>query len=126
MDSKGQLGVFCLCVAIGFVGGVLYEIFILLRMIFRCDKGKNKVVGIAIDMAFFVAFGVLCIYGAYRFYFPNLRFYMWIGYAIGYIIYLKTLRRILAFLEKVCYNKASKVAKKVKTKKKLSMTGDKI
>ena len=126
MDSKGQLGVFCLCVAIGFVGGVLYEIFILFRMIFRCDKGKNKAMGIALDMAFFVAFGVLCIYGAYRFYFPNLRFYMWIGYAVGYIIYLKTLRRILAFLEKVCYNKASKVAKKVKTKKKLSMTGDKI
>ena len=126
MDSKGQLGVFCLCVAIGFVGGVLYEIFILFRAVFRCDKGKKKGVGIALDMAFFVAFGVLCIYAGYQFYFPNLRFYMWIGYAVGYIIYLKTLRRILAFLEKVCYNKASKVAKKVKTKKKLSMTGDKI
>ena len=126
MDSKGQLGVFCLCVAIGFVGGILYEFFILFRMIFRCDMGKNKGVGIALDIAFFVAFGVLCIYGAYRFCFPSLRFYMWIGYALGYIIYLKTLRRILAFLQKVCYNKAIKVAKKVKAKKKLSKMGDKI
>ena len=126
MDTKGQLGVFCLCVAIGFVGGVLYEIFILFRMIFRCDRGKNKVVGITLDMAFFVGFSLLCIYGAYRFYFPSLRFYMWIGYTIGYIIYLKTLRRILAFLQKVCYNKATKVVKKVNAKKKLSKMGDKI
>ncbi len=126
MDSKGQFGVFCLCVAVGLVGGLLYEIFVLLRALFRCEKGKNKIVGILLDAAFFVCFAMLCVYAAYRFRFPNLRFYMWIGYAVGGIIYLKTLRRIVAFLEKVCYNKAIKVAKKVKTKKKLSKMGDKI
>ena len=126
MDSKGQFGIFCLCVAVGIVGGVIYEFFVLFRALFRCGKGKNKIVGILLDVAFFVCFGGLCIYTAYRFRFPNLRFYMWIGYAVGGIIYLKTLRRIVAFLEKVCYNKAIKVAKKVKTKKKLSKTGDKI
>lgn len=126
MDGKGQFGVFCLCIAVGFVGGLFYEFFVLLRALFRCGRGKNKLVGVLLDVAFFVCFAGLCIYAAYRFRLPNLRFYMWIGYGLGWIIYLKTLRRIVALLQKVCYNKAIKVAKKVKTKKKLSKTGDKI
>ena len=126
MDGKGQFGVFCLCIAVGFVGGLLYEIFVFFRAAFGCGRGKYKIIGIILDVAFFMCFAGLCIYAAYRFRLPNLRFYMWIGYGLGWIIYLKTLRRIVAFLQKVCYNKAIKVAKKVKTKKKLSKTGDKI
>lgn len=126
MDSKGQLSVFCICLAVGFVGGLLYEIFVLFRAAFGCGRGKNKIIGIILDAAFFVCLAAVCIYAVYRFRFPNLRFYMWIGYGLGWIIYLKTLRRIVAFLQKVCYNKAIKVAKKVKTKKKLSKEGDKI
>ena len=126
MDGKGQFSVFCLCVVVGFVGGLLYELFVLLRAVFCCGRGKNKLVGVLLDVAFFVSFAGLCTYAAYRFRFPDLRFYMWIGYGLGWIIYLKTLRRIVAFLQKVCYNKAIKVVKKVKTKKKLSKTGDKI
>ena len=126
MDSKGQFGIFCLCIAVGFVGGILYEFFVLLRAIFGCGRGKNKALGVVLDMAFFVVGAGLCTYCAYRFRFPDLRAYMWIGYAVGYIIYLKTLRRILAFLQKVCYNKAIEVVKKAKMKKKLSKMGDKI
>lgn len=126
MDSKGQLSVFCICIAVGFVGGLLYEIFVLLRAVFRCGKGKNKIVGIILDVTFFIGFAGLYIFFANRFRFPDLRFYMWIGCGLGWIIYLKTLRRIVAFLQKVCYNKIVKLVKKVKTKKKLSKMGDKI
>ena len=126
MDSKGQLGVFFICIAVGFVGGLFYEIFALLRAVFRCGKGRNKIIGIILDVTFFLCSALLCVYAAYRFYFPNLRFYMWIGYGLGWIIYLKSLRRIVAFLQKVCYNKIAKLLKKVKTKKKLSKMGDKI
>ncbi len=126
MDGKGQLSIFFICIAVGFVGGLLYEFFALLRTIFRCEKGKNKIIGIILDVTFFVCFAIIAIYVAYRYRFPNLRFYMWIGYGSGWIIYLKTLRRIVAFLQKVCYNKIAKSVKKVKTKKKLSKMGDKI
>jgi hypothetical protein len=49
---------------------------------------------------------------------------MWIGLLLGGIIYYKTLRRILAFLEKLCYNTCKRIVKKVKigrksTKKKV-------
>lgn len=126
MDSKGQFGVFCICIAVGFVGGLLCEIFVLFRALLRCGRGKNKILGILLDVTYFLCFAVLCIYAAYRFRFPSLRLYMWVGYAVGGIIYLKTLRRIVAFFEKVCYNKVDKMAKKVKTKKKLSKMGDRI
>lgn len=126
MDGKGQLSVFCICLAVGFVGGLLYEVFVFLRGAFGCGRGKNKILGILLDGAFFVCFALLCICAAYRFRFPDLRFYMWLGYGIGWIIYLKTLRRMVAFLQKVCYNKTVRMVKKVKTKKKLSKTGDKI
>lgn len=43
---------------------------------------------------------------------------MWIGYALGGIIYAKTLRKIVAFLENMCYNKIIKVIKKAKKKEK--------
>ncbi|MBE5747041.1 MAG: hypothetical protein E7352_02560 [Clostridiales bacterium] len=124
MDSKGQLGVFCICIAVGFVGGMLYEVVVLLRALFRCGKGKNKILGIILDTTFFIGLALLFTYAAYRFRFPALRVYMWIGYAVGGIIYLKTLRRILAFLQKVCYNRIAKMAEKYKTKKKLSKMGD--
>lgn len=126
MDTAGQFGVFCICIAVGFIGGFLCEPVVLLRATFGCGKGKHRAIGILLDLVFFVCFALLCSYAAYAFRFPSLRFYMWIGHGIGCIIYLKTLRRILAFFQKVCYNKAIKVAKKVKTKKKLSKMGDKI
>ena len=117
MDGKGQFSVFCLCVVVGFVGGFLYELFVLLRAVFRCGRGKNKLVEVLLDVAFFVSFAGLCTYAAYRFRFPDLRFYMWIGYAAGWIIYLKTLRRIVAFLENMCYNLSYKIIMKAKARK---------
>ena len=50
---------------------------------------------------------------------------MWLGFGLGGMIYSKSLRRILAFLENMCYNLAYKVAFKAKSKKKLSKQGDK-
>ncbi len=69
---------------------------------------------------FFLIVAILCISITFLLDFPSLRVYMIIGYAIGGIIYLKTLRRIVAFFEKVCYNKIIKLIRKAKNKKKLS------
>ena len=120
MDSKGQLGVFCICIAVGFVGGMLYEVVVLLRALFRCGKGKNKILGIILDTTFFIGLALLFTYAAYRFRFPALRVYMWIGYAVGGIIYLKTLHKVVAFLGNLCYNICKERLKKHKEKRRNS------
>ena len=118
MDSRNQFTVFCLCVATGFVGGVIYEIFSFLRLIMGCRCGKNKFLGCMADVIFCVCFALHCIFASFLFHFPNLRVYMCIGYALGGIIYLKSLHIILAFLQNVCYNKITKVVKKAKKREK--------
>ena len=117
MDTQNQLAIFALAVAVGFVGGIVYEPFAFLRLLFGCHRGKNAKIGMAFDVLFWLAFALLSIFSSFALRFPSFRAYIWLGYAVGGIIYLKTLRRILAFCEKVCYNKLVKVLKKAKSKK---------
>ena len=126
MDSKNQLFYFCLCILVGFSGGLPYEIFVILRRVFRCERGKSKTLGVILDVIFPIFFAVICIFMQFILRFPNFRAYMWIGYAVGFIIYLKILRRILDFLQKTCYNMFAKVLRKVKIKKKLSKKGGRV
>ena len=125
MDTGNQFAVFGLCVGVGFVGGVLYEAFAFLRFLLGCPREKNKVLGGALDIAFFLLFACVCVWAAYVFQFPDFRVYMWLGYALGGILYLKTLHEIVAFFEKVCYNSVTKLIKKAKKREKtLSKRGD--
>ena len=125
MDTGNQFAVFGLCVGVGFVGGVLYEAFAFLRFLLGCPRRKNKVLGGALDIAFFLLFACVCVWAAYVFQFPDFRVYMWLGYALGGILYLKTLHEIVAFFEKVCYNSVTKLIKKAKKREKtLSKRGD--
>ena len=118
MDTKHQFTAFCLCVGVGIAGGVLYEIVALFRGIAGCNKGKNKVLGIVLDVLFCLGFATLGIAASYTFHFPSFRVYMLLGYALGGGLYLKTLHRIVAFFKKVCYNKITQVVKKVKKQEK--------
>lgn len=114
MDAQNQFSVFLSCVAIGAVGGLACEPFMLLRVLFGCERGRYKFVGIFLDAAFFVVFTVWTVFAAYRLHFPNFRIYMWLGYALGGIIYSKTLRKIIAFFENMCYNKLIQWIKRAK------------
>lgn len=104
---------------IGFLGGVLYEVFSLIRKCFGCPHGKNKAVGIATDICFCLLFVCFCTAAGYALAFPDFRTYMWLGYLFGGILYLKSLHKIIAFFEKVCYNGINKLIKKAKNEKKL-------
>ncbi len=115
MDSKNQFTYFCLCIAVGFIGGVLYEPFSAFRKLFQCHKGKNKGVGIGLDIGFCISFALLSIYLSFLLKFPDFRGYMVVGYGIGMAIYLKILHYIVAFFEKVCYNMIKKRIKERKT-----------
>ena len=123
MDSKNQFFVFCLCIAVGFVGGFLYEIFAVLRLIFGCERGKNKFLGSIFDFFYFVIFAIFCIFASFFLRFSGFRVYIWLGFGVGGILYIKTLRRILAFFQKLCYNKICILVQKAKSKKILSNSG---
>ena len=118
MDTKNQFAYFLLSVAIGFVGGLLYELFALVRLLFRVKNGKRKALGVGIDIMFCICFAILCIYASFFLHFPDFRGYICIGWLVGGIIYLKILHRIVAFLEKVCYNVLVKMVTKARSKEK--------
>ncbi len=126
MDTKNQFTYFLLSVATGFVGGLLYELFAFIRFLFGCDRGKRKTFGFIMDICFGIAFAFLGIYSCFLFRFPAFRVYMGIGWLLGGIIYSKTLRIIVAFFEKVCYNILARMVKKAKSKKKLLKREEKI
>ena len=118
--DKNQLFYFCLCILVGFAGGLPYEIFVILRRVFRCERGKSKTLGVILDVIFPIFFAVICVFMQFILRFPNFRAYMWIGYAAGWIIYLKTLRKLVAFFKKICYNQVSKLIKSFKKVRKNS------
>ena len=119
MDTQNQLAVFALSLAVGFVGGMVYEPFAFLRLLFGCHNGKNAKIGAVIDLLFWLSFALVSIACAFYLRFPSFRLYMWIGYAVGGIIYLKSLRRIVAFFENLCYNKVVSWIKKTRAQGKV-------
>ena len=119
MDTQNQFAVFGLCILIGFIGGILYEPFAYLRLIFGCKNEKNKIIGGILDFAFWLIFALLSVSLSCVFKFPSFRLYIGIGYVFGGIIYRKSLHRIVAFFENVCYNKIIQGLTKRKIRKKL-------
>ena len=114
MDSAGQFSVFLLCTALGFLGGVAYEPFAVLKRL------VGKKVGIATDILFFLFFSVTFIFAANFLRFPSVRVYFYLGILLGWIIYLKSFHNLVAFFKKVCYNrvvKRRKSTKETKTKR---------
>ena len=118
MDTQNQFTYFLLSIVIGLVGGLLYEIVAFFRLIFGCNRGKIQAIGIVLDIIFGIIFAILCIFASFLLRFPDFRVYMGLGWIIGLIIYSKTLRIIVAFFEKVCYNSIARMVKRAKSRKK--------
>ena len=118
MDTKHQFYYFCICVAVGFFSGIAYEVFSLIRAVFGGPRGKCRVLGIGLDIAFFVVLLLITTTTAFVFRFPAFRVYMWAGYAVGLILYSKSLHRMVAFFQNICYNRIAKRIEKTKTRRK--------
>ena len=116
MDTKNQFAYFLLSVGIGFVGGAIYELFAVIRRIFRCRK--RKMIGHAVDISYCISFAIWCIFASFLLRFPDFRGYMFLGWGLGCAIYLKILHRIVAFLENMWYNVLVKMVTKAKSKEK--------
>ncbi len=113
MDAANQIFIFLVCVLIGVASGFVYEFFYLLRKIL----GDKEGVAIALDTVFFLFFAAIAVFTAVLFSFPDFRVYMYLGNLLGLILYLKSIHIIVAFLWKLCYNKARKVIKRRKIAK---------
>lgn len=117
MDTRGQIGIFALYVCMGFCCGFIYEFFAFIRLILGAQNGRRKFVGGVLDVGFCVCAFISTIVCAYALKLPTSRFYAWLGFILGGIIYLKSLRRMVAFLENLCYNKCKSLMKKAKRRK---------
>ncbi|MBO5363417.1 MAG: spore cortex biosynthesis protein YabQ [Clostridia bacterium] len=121
MDTAGQLSRFFVCVLIGIVGGVLYDLFSLpvpfgqvLKK--RFQKGA-QIIRFVADVGFFIAFAALCIVALNALCFPDFREYYYLGFAVGLILYLKTFHKAVAFFKIMCYNVVKKLVNCVKSRK---------
>ena len=124
MDTNRQWYVFCACILIGVIGGVVYDVCSLVVF-----QGKNKKIygtfRLIADVVFFLLFAVLCVFLGNRLGFAGVREYYFIGYAIGLALYLKTFHKAVAFLKNICYNGVKKVMEWLKRAKKLSKRKEK-
>ena len=118
MDTKNQLTFFLLSVGIGLVGGLLYELFAVVRFLGRCNRGKRKILGFLVDIAFCLAFAIWAIFAMAYLRFPDLQGYMCIGWLLGWALSSRILHKILALCGKVCYNVLVKIVAKAKSKEK--------
>ena len=116
MDTKNQFICFLLSVLIGFAGGLLYEFFAFFRLTLGCKQGKRKGIGVVLDLLFGVTFAVWAIFASFWFHFSAFRVYMSVGWLIGGIIYAKTLRRMVAFFQKMCYTICTRMVKRQKAR----------
>ena len=69
------------------------------------------------DILFFAVFAVFTVLLGALLKFPDFRAFMGVGYAVGLILYLKSIHRILDFFEKKCYNTVKKAVKRLKLRK---------
>ena len=118
MDTKSQFTFFLLSVGIGLVGGLLYELFAVVRFLGRCNRGKRKILGFLVDIAFCLAFAIWAIFAMAYLRFPDLQGYMCIGWLLGWALSSRILHKILALCGKVCYNVLVKIVTKAKSKEK--------
>ena len=118
MDTAHQLQTFLLCIGVGFVCGIAYEAFAFLRICLGIKANKKKMLGCMVDISFFLTCSIVVILATYLFAFPDFRVYMWAGYLVGGIIYLKTLHKIIAFFEIMWYNTIRKWINKARNQDK--------
>ena len=94
-----QFHAFLLCAACGIAGGALYDLFYFFSYHF-----KQRPVPIAADVLFCIVFA-----GGYLFFstalsLPPMRFYLFAGLCLGFLLYIKSFHKIVAFFAKKVYN----------------------
>ena len=116
MFAENQPKIFLICLGFGFFFAILRDFasFFLWKM-----KGSKRegMAWICFETAVFfsLAVGFVALQASLRF--PTLRGYMFVGIGVGFCLYLKTLRIVLEFLKKLCYNNIVNKVRKRKNSK---------
>ena len=114
METQWQILYFLACALMGVIGGVIWQLLSFPEIFFQRKKNLYRWIGFAVDVLFFVAFGVVCTLVSAHYSFPWQRPYMCVGYALGLIISSKSMKILLDFSKKVCYNTFNKLSKRRK------------
>ena len=84
--ASNQASLFMIFSLVGFIIGILFDCFRILRKTFK----TNDIVTYIEDIIFWILTGIIIIYSMYKFCDGELRFFMVIGVVFGTIIYLLT------------------------------------
>ena len=91
MIFSGQASTFLLTVALGFALGIFYDIFRILRQAF----GPRVIFGAIWDLGFWLAVTLALFFVLLHLNFGELRFYIFLGLAIGVALHLCSLSRLI-------------------------------
>lgn len=91
---------FILCVSIGIISGIIYDIIYLLT-----NHINKKIVTIIGQLIYFILASVLFTKLSQIFSIGNFRLYMAIGVMVGLLIYIKSFHKTIAKIDKKVYNK---------------------
>lgn len=98
-----QLKIFLICVLVGAIGFFARDVVTLCLFPMRGSRWEGRAY-CAYELAFFAIFSLIFLSISVIFHFPPFRGYMFLGILLGFGLYYKFLRIILAFFKKVCYN----------------------
>lgn len=96
--NADQIYVFFVCLFCGVASGPFYDAFYLLKKLFPARAG------VALDIVFCLFFAGLYIFLAVLFSLPEMRLFMFVGCLLGFLVYLKSFHRIVAFFTEWLYN----------------------
>ena len=108
-SSLDQPRIVLVSLFIGVVIGAFYEIFYLLKLIFKGKVFKEILNAIWIFLSSFIYIQISTSYS-----FPNFRVYTVVFMVVGVIIYLFSFHKIIAIFLNRVYNIITKIFKKVK------------
>lgn len=111
MDAtiKIQLYIFLTSVYGGLIAGIAYDIYRLSRYYFK----PKKIITIIEDLLFWVSIALIFFYILNKSNWAELRGYIFIGFFLGGIIYLKILSKLLSPLLRKIFNGLRVILKKV-------------
>ena len=118
MSEVDQLYIFLVSAVCGVVGGLLYDAISLVRLPF-----SSLWIRYITDMLFCCLFAVLYLTVSVLCEFPDLRMYAFAACIVGFVLYLKSLHKIVAFLAKKIYNRIKPIQKDKKICRKREARG---
>ncbi len=139
-EVPSQIKIFLICLACGVLSGVVYDFLYIIRRAlsgksFACaddinasaankDAGAPRsdlraarararafIVTAVCDILYALALSLMFVCASVTFCFPDVRLYMFAAVALGFVLYIKSFHRTVAFFTNRLYNKIGRIVK---------------